>query len=272
MNDDRSRLSHQAHGADADAPEMLRDDQDDWVVAMLDALDDEQMDALLEGSNAVQGFEPVADVMRRLRASAAAEPVPPMSAALRALLDEPPARVRHLSAAARGALVRAAVAATVAAVALLGAGAAQNRLPTEFQDIVSSAAELVGIDVPRSQERDSTHSGGNHRDADGSTVDPRGAAGPDGSSGGDGPGHDGSTPGAETGADPGLPGDHEPATPADGSKGQGATDQPASENGRASDPVRPIGSANGDGVVGSNGNGSANSNPAGQANGTGNAK
>ncbi|MGQ0433245.1 MAG: hypothetical protein ACT452_12650 [Microthrixaceae bacterium] len=272
MTDDRLHLSHQAHGPDTDAAEMLWGDQDQWVVAMLDELDDEQMDALLEGSTAVQGLEPVAAVMRRLRASAAAEPVPPMSAALRALLDEPPARVRHLSAVARGSLARAAVAASVAAVALLGAGAAQNRLPTEFQDIVSSAAELVGIDVPRSQERDSADSGGNHRDADGPTVDPSGAAGHDGSGGGDGPGDDGSTPGAATGADPGSPGDQEPATPPDGSKGRGATGQPAPENGRATDPVRPIGPANGDGVAGSNGNGSTNSNPAGQANGTGNAK
>lgn len=262
MSDDRWRGSHPAHGLDPQASGTVGDERDEWVVVMLEALDDQQMAAVLDGSGAVDGLDAVVEVLRRLRASAAAEPVPPMSAALRALLDEQTVVPRPVRTIARGALVRAAIAATVAAVALLGAGAAQGRLPSGIQDVVSSTAELVGIDVPRSEDRGTSGSGTEDRGADAPGAEERDPAGPAASN----PGNDGSAPGDPDRADPGTPGDHQPATPPEGSNGGGANDKP-----RAKESA-PNGATNGTGVAGSNGNGAAQSNPTGQGNGTGTSK
>jgi hypothetical protein len=171
-------------------------DRDQWMT-MFSALDDDAVDALLDG-RAVPDSElhDVAEVVERLRATARREPVPPMGAALRAqvrgthVVPFAPALTAHRSV--RRGLVAVVAAATVV---LVGVGADQNRLPANVQDVVSSAAELVGVDVPASDERPQ---------AGGVSIQ-----------GSEGAGRtDGVTPGGATPADPGEPGDQQPATPA----------------------------------------------------------
>lgn len=179
-------------------------DRDQWMT-MFGTLDDDSIDALLRG-RAPEGnpdLDPVAVVVQRLRESAAQEPVPAMSAALRAQLLQPHVVPLVPAAHARRSLrAGVLVAAAAVAVALLGVGAGQNRLPTNVQDAVSSVADVVGIDVPRAEER--TESKGRS-----GADDDHGATGQDGSTGGGaGPG------GPAVPADPGQPGDKEPATPA----------------------------------------------------------
>lgn len=119
----------------------------------LAALDDRVLDELLSGSPLDEELEPLADLVRRLRASAALEPVPPMSLALRAQLHRVHRPRPRPARAARTALLRGvAVAAAAAVVAVLAAGATQNRLPSDFQDAVSSTAQLVGVDLPSSHD------------------------------------------------------------------------------------------------------------------------
>ncbi|MGQ0833281.1 MAG: hypothetical protein ACT4OV_16570 [Microthrixaceae bacterium] len=272
MTDDRWHASRPTHGPDPHTSDTVGDEHDEWVVAMLDALDDEQTDAVLDGTVAVEGLEAVVAVVRRLRASAAAEPVPPMSAALRALLDQQAVPSLPARRIARGALVRAAVAAAVTVVALVGAGAAQNRLPTGIQDVVSSTAELVGIDVPRSEDRGAPPSAPEDHDGNAPDAEKDDAADPGGPDGTERPGT-GSPPADPDRADPGTPGDKKPATPPAGSNGGGGGNDKSKEKAdRSSGGSATNGSANGSGVAGGNGNGSANSNPNGQANGTGNTK
>jgi hypothetical protein len=196
-------------GRSAHTSRVAGDDHDQWMETF-EALDDDQVDALLAGRAPVDGIlVPVARVVQALRHLAASEPVPPMSASLRAQIASPIVTPIGIRRAARSAFVKAA--AVAALLALVGVGAAQNRLPSGIQDVVSSTADLVGVDVPRSEER--------HADGEGlGTGDPQGdadstpagdARGNDGS-----PGHDGVTPGGAVPADPGTPADHEPATPA----------------------------------------------------------
>lgn len=180
------------------------DDRDQWMT-MFGTLDDESIDALLHGRAPEDNpdLDGVAAVVQRLRESAAQEPVPAMSAALRAQLLQPHVVPLVPAGHARRSLrAGVLVAAVAAAVALLGVGAGQNRLPANVQDVVSSVADVVGIDVPRAEERTESK-GGSGADDD------HGATGQDGSTrGGAGRG------GPAVPADPGQPADKEPATPA----------------------------------------------------------
>lgn len=178
-------------------------DRDPWMT-MFSTLDDDVVDALLEGHapDETAELDELAAVVRRLRASAATEPVPPMSAALRAQVLQPDVHPLAPVVRARRSLRTGLLAAAAAAVvALIGVGAEQNRLPADVQDVVSSVADLVGVDVPRADDRE---------DAEG--EDPAAVDAEDGSV--DGQGKPDVTNGGATPADPGEPGDKEPATPA----------------------------------------------------------
>lgn len=210
----------------AHIPRTHADDHDGWM-AMFSMLDDHEVDALLAGTSPVDGdLAPVAEVVRALRRMADREPVPPMSGALRAQGASPPVVPIGLRRATRAALMQAAAAAAV--VALVGVGAAQNRLPADVQDIVSSTADLVDVDVPRSEERHADDVGSGQGGSEGTGNANDGT-----------PGYDGVMPGGTDPADPadpGDPGDHEPATPATpatppaGNQGGGASnEEPRSE-------------------------------------------
>jgi hypothetical protein len=261
----RARMGHTAHTSSS-----FPDDDARWM-ALFDALDDRQVDALLSGAAPDDpDLAPVADVAQALRRTTAGERVPPMSPALRAQLASPPVASIENHRAIRAALLKAVAAAAAAAVALVGVGAAQNRLPTEIQDVVSSTADLVGIDVPRSEERhgpDGSSSDG--AGANGDAVPPNGEEGEaDGT-----PGHDGLTPSGTDPADPGTPGDQERATPATPpAPGGDGDEQPANDGDPSTNNAGPNGLANGTGAAGSNGNGTTTSNPNGQVNGSGSAK
>lgn len=260
MNDGRGRVNGRIEGLNVPTSGRVEGDHDVWA-AMLDALDEQQMDALLGGSVIVEELAPIAEVVRRLRQSADSEPVPPMSATLRALLDEPQVGVgRHARGSSRHVFLKAAAAAV--AVALLAAGAAENRLPAGIQDVVSSSAELVGISVPRSEDRHAEGLGTERPDV--GVPDPR----DDDSS----PDHEGATPGGAETPTPGTPGDSGPSTEPAPNEGSGTTERPTSEKVRSTEKASPKGQANGTGVAGSHGNGSTKSSPKGQANGTGNTK
>jgi hypothetical protein len=204
MTGDDGRMNPPAH-----THRGMSDDGPEWMT-MIEMLDEREVDALLGGTAPAEELAPVAAVVTLLRERAAAEPAPPMSATLRAQLYAPPVVSLHAHRAARFALVRAAVAASVAALALVGVGAAQNRLPSGVQDVVSSTAELVGIDVPRSDERHLTDDGSD----DGTSDEVPSTEAPGSTELQGDPGHEGTTPGGATPADPGTPGDKEPATPA----------------------------------------------------------
>ncbi len=124
---------------------------------MFSTLDEDVVDALLAGDpTSDTDLAPISELAAALRRSRAAEPAPTMSPALRAQLSPRPVSVPLVARrAGRGALTRAGAVAAAASVVVvgLGVGASQNRLPTALQDVVSSTAELVGIDVPTTQER-----------------------------------------------------------------------------------------------------------------------
>jgi hypothetical protein len=190
-------------------------------MATFSTLGDREVDALLAGTPVGDGdLAPIAEVVRSLRGLAEREPVPPMSDALRAQLAAAPVVPIGINRAMRTSFVKAsAAAAVVAAVALMGVGAAENRLPSGVQDIVASTANLVGVHVPRSDQRHAPSSGfesGDGNESDGT------------------PGYDGQTPGGATPADPGTPGDKTPATPAtppaDSNGGRSADNGPDTEN------------------------------------------
>lgn len=211
-----TRIDRPADGAHTST--RVADDGTKWMDTIAD-LDDEGTDALLRGEASSPGLTPLAHVVRRLRESVATETLPPMSAQLRAQIDAPLVVALHARRLAGRTLVRAALAAAAAVVALVGAGATQNRLPGGLQDVVSSAAEIVGLDVPRSVER--------HADDDHDPVEVEGEVDSTDAPGHDGePGYEGTTPGGATPADPGTPGDHEPAVPATPPEGHGQSDPP----------------------------------------------
>jgi hypothetical protein len=123
----------------------------------MDVLDEVEVDALLQGDELPgRDLALVTGVVRSLRAAARREPVPPLGPTLRAQLYG--GRVMPLPA--RRAALRSlwvAVASVLLAM-LLAVGAVQaadNRLPTSLQDPVSATAGLVGLDVPRSEDRHS---------------------------------------------------------------------------------------------------------------------
>jgi hypothetical protein len=171
-------------------------DRDQWMT-MFSALDDESVDALLDGRALPDDqLHDVAEVVDRLRALAQREPVPPMGAALRAQLRGTSVVPFGAPLAARRSMRRGVAVAAAAAAVLIGVGADQNRLPANVQDVVSSAAELVGVDVPSSDERPEAGAGGATHRSEGAGRS------------------DGETPGGATPADPGEPGDQQPAIPA----------------------------------------------------------
>ncbi len=184
MNGPRSRPHRPTR-----TPQDAFDDDDQWMDPF-SSFDDAAVEALLSGSGA---SGPVASVIDRLRRAAADEPVPEMGPALRAQVQGRTAGAVTSRAIGRRVLLR--VAAVAAVTGLLSVGAAQNRLPTSVQDVVSSTVELVGVHVPRTQERH--------------PPQPEPAEDDDGAS--EGPSV---TPGGATPAEPGTPGDREPATPA----------------------------------------------------------
>jgi len=176
---------------------------------MVSDLDRAQDDAMLSGDAARVPDDMVAVVriVAALRARAAAEPVPPMSPALRAQLEAPNVVALRAARSVRRAVVFAA--AVLAVVALVGVGAARNQLPGGLQDVVASTAEKLGIDVPRSSERGDVRSDeGFEHGRDDTAPDAPGLVGA--------LGHDGTPPGGATPAIPGGPdGPATPATPPD---------------------------------------------------------
>ena len=213
-------------------PEGRPDAFDDWMARFAE-LDDATVDDLLRG-NTPEGYEdlaPVAELAVAVRARATAHD-PEISPALRAqLLERPPVPPRYVGVARRRLRLGAAAA---AAVAVVGVAAAQNALPASAQRFVSSAADLVGLDVPRpdddgegpvttvdepestSDDGEAPGDGGHHR-LRGARAARRRTA-PLGQSSTGGPPDE--TPGGATPADPGTPGDHEPADARDTTRSQ----------------------------------------------------
>lgn len=226
------------------------DDRTEWMDTIAD-LDDAGTDALLRGEASGAELTPLAHVVRRLRESVAAEALPPMSAALRAQIDAPLVVPLHARRVARRSLAQAAVAAVAVAVALVGAGAAQNRLPGGLQDVVSSAVEVVGIDVPRSADRHAADDEVDDEVDDG--VEQEGEGGPSDARGNDGePGYEGTTPGGAVPADPGTPGDKEPAVPATPPEDNGQGDPPGPPASLPGNNASSSGQENGGGAAGRN--------------------
>jgi hypothetical protein len=189
----------------ASTPDPANDDDSEWMT-MFSTLDDREIEGLLSGQpTANPELAPLVELVATLRRSVG-EVVPTMSASLRAQLRATPVVPITAGQAGRSALYKAgAVAAAAAVIASLGVGASQNRLPSGLQDVLSSTANILGIDVPAASER------GDH----GSQDDDAGKSGSsqgndDGVPGG---GND-NTSGGATPADPGTPGDNAPATPA----------------------------------------------------------
>lgn len=247
------------------------------AIAEFDAVFDE---AVVAGASEDLPVElvPVARFATELRRRARREPVPPMSAALRAQLVQGAATPTPVARAARRSLVLAA-AAVAAVVALLSAGAAQNRLPTRLQDVVSSTAGLFGVDVPRADERSG---GGSLTDQDDGGRPAAGPGAPGAQGGGTGPadGPVGSEGQGATPADPNGPG--EPATPATpperSGRGGRSTTPPSHPNGGGSSAGGAEGQGQGQSPPPSNpqgggssagGNPTPPSNPAGGGTGKG---
>lgn len=197
------------------------DDATSWM-ATLDELTDDELDALLHGAQpaGAESLAPLVHVVASLRERTLAQAAPPMAPALRARLVAPSAAIQALPLSGRwagGRVIRSAAAVLLVA-GLVGAGAARNALPDEVQNAVSSAAELVGIEVPRADE--GSDAPGDHADrSDGTDV----TNGSDRSEGTDRSAatttdrardEAGATPGGAMPADPGTPGDGERATPA----------------------------------------------------------
>ena len=58
MTEDRWHASRPTHGPDPHTSDTVGDEHDEWVVAMLDALDDEQTDAVLDAPSRSRGSKP----------------------------------------------------------------------------------------------------------------------------------------------------------------------------------------------------------------------
>src|SRR5687768_12815791 len=109
MTDDRSTGDKAAH-----TPGPPEDDDQDWMT-MFSALDDREVERLLAGTPTADAeLAPMAELVAVLRRSAAAEPAPPMTPALRAQLGAAPTVTLAARQAGRSALLKAAAAASVA--------------------------------------------------------------------------------------------------------------------------------------------------------------
>jgi hypothetical protein len=201
-------------------------DFDQWMTRFAE-LDEAAVEDLLRGDTPVgcDDLAPVAQLTTAVRQRATAVS-PTMGPALRAQIQQPRPVVppRHVGSRRR---LQAAVAAVTLAV--VGVAAAQNALPAAAQRFVAAAADLVGLDVPRPDERvpdpsspatdasstdptDPTDPTGPTERPDGRATNGDDPAGRDTPAGTDRPPEE--TPGGATPADPGTPGDREPATPA----------------------------------------------------------
>jgi hypothetical protein len=229
-------------------------------MALFRALPEDDVEDLLSGGAPTSpSAAALADVVAVLRADATRRGAPPMSAELRAQI----ATVRPTAAPSRRRrVVAGGVLGIVFGTSVLGVAGAQNALPAVLQDAASSAADVVGIDLPRASER---HQGdddgeGEGTSTNGSDPSPQG----EGSEGTGANGPKETTPGGANPADPadpGTPGDKEPADPADPA-------DPATGNGNGTDNGQGTGAENGQGNGAENGQGNGTDN--GQGTGTDN--
>lgn len=206
------------------------DDDDEWM-AVLPSLPDAEIDALFAGQPCASTHGGLSEFIDALRSAAVHLPAPVMSEALRLQVNRGvprpvAARRRRLLAGALGSLLLGGTA--------IGVAGAQELLPAPVQDAASSAADMLGIDLPRASERHADPDrgvGGQDDQGDGTsgTDDPGGAkpatSGPPGATEGkpgtsNGP--PATTPGGAVPADPGTPHDGQPATPATPATGQGS--------------------------------------------------
>lgn len=212
------------------------DDDDEWM-ATFRSLPDHEIDDLLAGRvPSSEAAASLAELVEVLRADARRADAPPMSAALRRQVAGPGPVVRPVPRRRR-ALVGGVLGVVLGASAV-GVAAAQNVLPGPLQDAASSAGGVIGVDLPRADERDADDddhapetpgaddpgsgnpgaddpgveaSAGEHGPGSGmSQDDPATAGRPDTDTSHRPPD---TTPGGAAPADPGPPGDHEPATP-----------------------------------------------------------
>lgn len=211
------------------------EDVDTAWMARLSALSDPEVDSLLSGSVPLDSDDlaPIAEVARALRRRVLEDDVPEMSDDLRRQLTDAVLVPLAPRSALRLAVVKTAAAAAAVAAVVVGVGASQNSLPAGMQNAVSSAAELVGVEVPRADVRDDADPVETQRSRDA----------------------EGRTPGGATPADPGTPGDGEPAAPAtppdNGNDDPGTPPEQSNAGGNA-DPATP---AQGDGTGGQPGPG-----------------
>jgi hypothetical protein len=204
-------------------------------MTMFSTLDDREIEGLLSGQpTANPELAPLVELVATLRRSVG-EVVPTMSASLRAQLRATPVVPITVGQAGRSALYKAGAAAAAAVVVVsLGVGASQNRLPSGLQDVLSSTANILGIDVPAASERSDRGSQDDDAGKSGSSQ-----GNDDGVPGG---GND-NTSGGATPADPGTPGDNAPATPAtppeqsNGTPGDGPPATPTDTGDRGNDSI-----------------------------------
>lgn len=223
---------------------MSADALTEWM-ARFSELDDAAVGQLLRGDTPAgcEDLAPVAELVLTLRERATADG-PQIGASLRAQMQQRPRVAPRYVGVARRRLQLAAVA---AALVLIGVAASHNALPAAAQRIVSNAADLAGIDVPRpGEDRDhppSTSSAGTDTSGSTGTTDGTETSDPTTGTKGGAPSTGGppeQTPGGAIPADPGAPHDGEPATPATppphsngGGNGNNGT---GSGNGRATAP------------------------------------
>jgi hypothetical protein len=165
----RQRAGRRAWGRTAHNPERRAVDDTDQM-DHIELLSDADLAQLVSGEVPPGRDDLVAlsTALGALRARADAHPTPEMSPGLRIRLAEADTDVTARGRAGRLAVApaaapvsrqprwRGAVGASAAALVLVagvGVGAAQNALPTVVQDAIAASANLVGIDLPRSQDR-----------------------------------------------------------------------------------------------------------------------
>jgi hypothetical protein len=204
-------------------PPVQQDDDDEWMV-IFRTLPDMDIEDLLAGrETASPAAAALTDVISTLRSAAHRHGAPAMSEPLRRQI----ARPRIVPSATRGSapprprrrrLVLGGLVGLAFGAVGVGLAGAQNVLPEPLQDAASSAASVVGIDLPRADDRDGATRGDpsdpqETRGDDEHGTPPEGTPGqgPDGSTP---KGPPDSTPGGAVPADPGTPGDQRPATPA----------------------------------------------------------
>jgi hypothetical protein len=223
--------------------------------------EDDVEDLLAGGAPASPSAVALADVVAVLRADSARRGAPPMSAELRAQITA----VRPTAAPSRRRrMVAGGVLGIVFGTSALGVAGAQNALPAVLQDAASSAADVVGIDLPRAAERHQDEGDGEGTSTDGSDPATQG----EGSEGTGAKGPKETTPGGANPADPGTPGDKEPADPADPATGNGTDNGQGTgaENGQGNgtDNGQGTGTDNGQGTGAENGQGTGAENGQGE--------